>query len=160
MRRLLASRFLLPLAGAVIAGYALYASLYWPFKTGLFPRVIALPLLALSLVELLLYITGREVERGGHAVDFELTKDIAPALARKRTATIFAWIFGFLLLILLAGFPLAVPLFVLLYLKVAGKERWLLTLLLTLLSWVTIEGLFNRLLHLPFPQGWLFSLFG
>ena len=35
-----------------------------------------------------------------------------------------------------------------------------LTLLLTLLSWLTMEGLFNRLLHLPFSQGWIFSLWG
>ena len=158
MKRVLSSRFLLALAGAMIAGYALYASLQWPFRTALFPRVIAVPLLALSLLELLLCAVVAEPEREGHAVDFELTKDITPALARIRTVAIFSWIFGFFFLILLFGFTLAVPLFVFLYLKVVGKEGWILTLLLTLLSWLTMEGLFNRLLHLPFPEGWLFSL--
>ena len=50
------------------------------------------------------------------------------------------------------------PLFVFLYLKLAGKEGWVLSLSMTALSWLTMEGLFNRLLHLPFPEGWLFSL--
>jgi len=160
MKRLLNSRFLLALAGALVAGYALYASLYWPFRTALFPRVIAVPLMALSLLELLLCAAGAELEREGHAVDFELTTDIEPGVARRRTIAIFSWTFGFFLLILLVGFPLAVPLFVFLYLKLAGGEGWLLTLLLTLLSWLTMEGLFNRLLHLPFSQGWIFSLWG
>ncbi len=160
MKGFLSSRFLLALAGAMIAGYALYASLHWPFRTALFPRVIAVPLLALSLLELILCVAGPELEREGHAVDFELTKDIDPAVARRRTVAIFSWTFGFFFLILLCGFTLAVPLFVFLYLKLTGKEGWVLTLLLTLLSWLTMEGLFNRLLHLPFPQGWIFSLWG
>lgn len=160
MKRLLDSRLLLALAGVAVAGYALYTSLHWPFRTALFPRVIGVPLLALSLLELLLCVAGPESEREGHAVDFEMTKDIEPALARKRTLAIFSWTFGFFALILLFGFPLAVPLFVLLYLKLPGGEGWALTLLLTLVSWLTMEGLFNRLLHLPFPQGWLFSILG
>jgi len=160
MKGFLNSRSFLALAGGMIAGYALYASLHWPFKTALFPRVVGIPLLALSLFELVLCMAGVEPEREGHAVDFELAKDIAPGLARRRTVAIFSWIFGFFVLILLCGFPLAVPLFVFLYLRLAGKHGWVLTLLLTLLSWFTMEGLFNRLLHLPFPDGWIFSLWG
>jgi hypothetical protein len=49
---------------------------------------------------------------------------------------------------------------VFLYLKLAGNEGWTLTILLTALSWLFMEGLFDRLLHLPFPRGWLFALFG
>jgi len=69
------------------------------------------------------------------------------------------WVLGFLALILLLGFPLAVPLFVFLYLRFGGREPWLLTLLLTALSWSLMEGVFDRLLHLPFAEGWIFSLF-
>ena len=91
-------------------------------------------------------------------MDFQLTTDVDPAVARKRTTSILAWILGFLVLIVLVGFPLAVPLFVFLYLRIAGREGWVLTVLLTAVSWLFMEGLFNRFLHLPFPQGWLFSL--
>lgn len=158
MKATISSRVMLSLAAALVAGYALYASLHWPFRTGLFPSVIGVPLLFLALLEMALSAFGTEKQREGHAVDFELTTDVDPITARKRTLAIFSWILGFLTLILLVGFPLAVPLFVFLYLKLVGKEGWVLCLVLTAVSWLFMEGLFDRLLHLPFPQGWILSL--
>ena len=152
--------FLLALAVAFMGGYALYVSNEWPFRTAFFPRMIAISLLLLALIEMALSVFGTEKEREGHAVDFELTTDIDSLVARRRTLTIIVWILGFFALILSVGFPLGVPVFVFLYLKWAGKERWGLTLLLTILSWLLIKGLFDWLLHLPFPPGWIFSLLG
>jgi len=151
-------RFFLALAATLVASYALYASMYWPFRTALFPRIIGVPLLILALVEMALSAFGTERQQEGHAVDFELTTSVDTAVARRRTRAIVAWTLGFLALILLIGFPLAVPLFVFLYLKVAGGEGWVLTLSLAALSWLFMKGLFDRLLHLPFPEGWIFSL--
>ena len=158
MTRLLNLRCVLSLATACLAGYALYASWDWPFRTALFPRIIALPIVVLASIELALSVWGNERERDGHAVDFQLTDTIEPALARKRTLAIVIWTLGFLVLIVLVGFPLAVPIFVFAYLKVAGRESWMLTIVLTAISWLSMEGLFNRLLHLPFPEGLIFGL--
>jgi hypothetical protein len=158
MRRLLNLRCALSLATACVAGYALYASWSWPFRTALFPRVIALPSLFLALIESALSVWSIEGEREGHAVDFQPTDTVEPALARKRTIAIIIWMLGFLVLILLVGFPLAVPIFVCAYLKIAGREAWTLTIVLTAISWLSMEGLFTRLLHLPFPDGLIFGL--
>ena len=158
MRCLLNLRFALSLAAGCVAGYALYASWSWPFRTALFPRVIALPILFLALIELALSVWSIEREREGHAVDFQLTDTVEPALARKRTIAIIIWMLGFLVLILLVGFPLAVPIFVFVYLRIAGREPWTLTIVLTAISWLFMEGLFNRFLHLPFPEGMIFGL--
>ena len=158
MRRLLNLRCALSLATACVAGYALYASWSWPFRTALFPRVIALPILFLALIEWALSVWSSERESAGHAVDFQLTDTVEPALARKRTIAIIMWTLGFLALILLVGFPLAVPIFVFAYLKIAGQEPWTLTIALTTVSWLAMDGLFDRLLHLPFPEGWVFAL--
>lgn len=144
---------------ALVACYALYSAIDWPFRTALFPRMIAVPLLLLALIEMGLCAFGTEKRREGHAVDFELTTDIDPSVAHRRTTAILGWILGFFILILLIGFPVGVPLFVLLYLKLAGKERWGLALVLTFLSWLLMKGLFDLLLHIPFPQGWIQSLF-
>ncbi|HZD40400.1 MAG TPA: tripartite tricarboxylate transporter TctB family protein [Terriglobales bacterium] len=152
--------FFLALGVAVIAGYALYAAIDWPFRTALFPRIIGAPLFLLALAEMGLSAFSTEKRREGHAVDFELTTDIDPVVARHRTWAIVGWILGFFVLVLLIGFPIGVPLFVFLYLKLAGKEKWGLTLALTVLAWVIIEGLFDQLLHIPFPDGWIQSLFG
>jgi hypothetical protein len=146
------------LATACVAGYALYASWSWPFRTALFPRVIALPILLLALVEWALSTWGTESENKSHAVDFQFTDTVEPGLARKRTLAIILWTIVFLALIVLIGFPLAVPLFVCGYLKIAGREPWKLTVALTVISWVAMESLFNRLLHLPFAEGWLFGV--
>jgi hypothetical protein len=158
VRRILNLRCALSLATACVAGYALYASWSWPFRTALFPRVIALPILLLALIELALSVWGSEKERDGHAVDFQLTDTVEPALARKRTIAIIMWTLGFLALIVLVGFPLAVPIFVFAYLKIAGREPWTLTIALTAISWLAMDGLFDRLLHLPFPEGLVFAL--
>jgi hypothetical protein len=112
----------------------------------------------LALIELALSIWGSEKEGDGHAVDFQLTDTVEPALARKRTIAIIIWTLGFLALIFLVGFPLAVPIFVFAYLKVAGQEPWTLTIALTAISWLAMDGLFDRLLHLPFPEGLVFAL--
>jgi hypothetical protein len=120
--------------------------------------VIALPILFLALTEWALSVWSSEKERQGHAVDFQFTDTVEAALARKRTIAIIIWTLGFLVLILLVGFPLAVPIFVFAYLKIAGREPWTLAIVLTAISWLSMEGLFNRLLHLPFPEGWIFGL--
>jgi hypothetical protein len=158
MKRILNLRFGLSLAVAAAASYAVYASFYWPLRAALFPRVIGIPLVILAMLEMFLSAMGPEKQREGHAVDFELSKDVDAVTARKRTIGMFLWIIGLLILILSVGFTLAVPLFVLLYMRLAGGEKWGLTLTLTVFSWLFIEALFNRLLHIPFPQGWLFRL--
>jgi hypothetical protein len=112
----------------------------------------------LALIEMALSIWGVEREREGHAVDFELTTTVEPVLARKRILEIFAWILGFLVLILAVGFPLAVPIFVFAYLRIAGREPLTLSIVLTLVSWIFMEGVFDRFLHIPFPDGWILGL--
>lgn len=153
-------RAVLALGTLVLAGSALYSTLDWPWQTALFPRLIGVPLFLLALIETALCVLGPEGAREGHAVDFELTTDVDPATARRRTLAIETWIVGFFGLILLVGFPLAVPIFVFAYLKLAGREGWILTIILTATSWLFMEGLFDRLLHIPFSEGWIFSLFG
>jgi hypothetical protein len=89
------------------------------------------------------------------AKDFQLSAGVAPALARRRTAAAMGWLAGFLAAIVLLGFPLAVPLFMLLYLKLQGREGWAVSIALTAAVWALFYGLFDKLLHLPFPAGLL-----
>ena len=152
-------KVVIALATLLIAGHALYISLDWPSRTALFPRVIAMPLFLLALAETVLCLLGPEKARAGHAVDFELTTDVDPATVQRRTLAITTWILAFFGLILLVGFPLAVPIFVFSYLKLAGREGWVLTTVLTATSWLFMEVLFDRLLHIPFSEGWVFLLF-
>jgi hypothetical protein len=67
---------------------------------------------------------------------------------------------AFLALIVLLGFPIAVAVFMLVYLKVQAKEGWLFSIVLTAAVWGAFYGLFDMMLHLPFPAGWLLEWLG
>jgi len=71
----------------------------------------------------------------------------------RRAWGILAWMVGFIVLVLLLGFPLAVPVFVLGYLVTSGRESWLLSAVLAAAAWGAFYLLFQRLLHFPFEDG-------
>jgi hypothetical protein len=82
--------------------------------------------------------------------------DQEDAHAVRETVKISSWILGYFVAILLLGFSVAIAAMTLLYLKVA-KERWLISIVLTLSAWVSFYGLFVYFLHVPFPEGLLFA---
>jgi hypothetical protein len=133
-------------------------ALNWPLKTALFPVIIGIPVTFMALIDLFLNLFGRDrgVEKQA-AFDFKLSEDVDQALAIRRTWFAFAWIMAFFLMILIFGFHLAVPLYVLLYLKIKGRERWGISLLLMASAWVLFYGLFVWLLDTPFHEGWIFK---
>ena len=134
----------------------------WRLQARLYPWAIGIPMLVLALIQLIVEIRGvrKKNPTGNAPVDYQFTQAMDTAVARRRTLTIFSWIFGFVISIWLLGFSLSVPLFVFLYLKVQSREPWALTLVLTAAAWVIFFGLFDRLLHLPFPDGKLLLWLG
>lgn len=137
----------------LVAGYGIITAWAWPWKASLFPLAIGAPLFCLAAAEALWLLLGKS-EPQGEAMDFQLSTH---EQSLKRTAIAVAWMLGFFAAIVLLGFPAAVPLFVLLYLKLQGGERWILSIVVTLLVWGIFYGLFDQLLHLRFPDGWLRS---
>ena len=137
----------------LVAGYGIVEAWAWPTKAKLFPLVIGIPLFCLAAAEALWSLLGKAAPEG-EAREFQLSigKDTA-----RRTAVAIAWILAFFAAVLLLGFPIAVPLFVLAYLRLQGRERWTLSIVMTLAVWAVFYGLFDRLLHLPFPAGWVFA---
>jgi hypothetical protein len=78
----------------------------------------------------------------------------------RRTAGIFGWIVGYFVGIWLLGFSLGVPLCTFIQLKIFGREKWPLSLIYTASAWALIYGIFDRVLHVPFPTGYLFEVLG
>ena len=132
----------------------------WPGVVRLFPWAIGFPMLFVSIVLLVGELRGtpepKPADQG--PMDFRFTLGLDGALVRKRTLTTFAWIFATLAAIWLFGFLIAVPLIVFLYTKVQSQEPWTLSLALTGVCWLMLAGLFDRVLHLPFPEGIVFGL--
>lgn len=138
----------------VISAYAAIAALAWPFKTGLFPLVISVPLFCLATAEVLAIILS--------GPRFSLTKDfqrppseVPGSLAARRSLLAIGWILGFFAAILLFGFLVAVPVFMFLYLKLRARESWLFSIVFTAIIAGAFWGLFDYALHLPFGSGLL-----
>ena len=145
----------------ILSGYGIFAASAWPWKAALFPLVIGVPLFCLASAEALWTLFGSsEPSSAAEPVDFQLSNTLPAKETLRRTALAAAWMVGFFAAIVLLGFPIAVPLFVFLYLKLHGREGWTLSILVTLGVWGVFYGLFDRLLHLPFPAGWLLGWLG
>jgi hypothetical protein len=150
------SKASLALSAAIMicSGYAVYAASSWPWKAALFPIAIGIPVFLLAAAEVVWSLAGSaDSER---AMDIEMSADVPAPVASRRTVLTVAWMIGFFAVIALIGFPCAVPLFVFLYLKLQGREGWIFSALFSAAVWGFFYLVFDRLLHLPFPAGWLF----
>jgi Tripartite tricarboxylate transporter TctB family len=153
-------RSLFSLLLMIVAAYAIFSARRWSFKTSLFPLATGIPLFVLAGTQLILELFGSEQTTGGPAVDLELATGVDPRVARKRVAGILAWIAGFILLVFLVGFPIAVPVFIFSYLSLQSRVGWRLSFTLTAVAWLCFYGLFQWLLHLPFEDGLIQSWLG
>ena len=152
------------LSAILVVFFALfvYTAKDWRLQARLYPWAIGIPMLVLALVQVVLDLRGigPKKSRSDAPVDVQFAERTDPVVARRRTINIFSWIAGYILAIWLFGFSYSVPLVVFLYLKVQSRERWPLSIALTAAAWLLFWGLFDRLLHLPFPQGELFVWLG
>ena len=142
------------LALIVTIALALWQSRNFGYRAGLFPWVIGTPTLLFALLQLGRDVLGKKKK----AAIGEREVEINSQVIWQRTVSIILWTFGFFLAIWLLGFSYAVPLTMLLYLRLAGKESWTMTALVTFFSWLFYWGLFEKMLNVPFPEGLLISL--
>jgi hypothetical protein len=153
-------RTLFSLFLTVVAGYAIYRAAGWSFKTGFFPLAIAIPLLCLAALQIALEFFGApEVESAG-AVEAEFTNEVPAREARRRAIATFVWIALFIGFVYFVGFPLAVPLFLLLYLRLQSRVNWVFSITLTAVTWAAFYALFERGIHLQFAPGQLQTWLG
>jgi hypothetical protein len=132
---------------------SIWFSIFSEFRPGLFPWVVGFLGLSLAFLQLNLD-AARAVKTIGHGL--VKARDQEATRLTRETVKISAWILGYFAAIWLLGFPVATVVMTFLYLKLA-KERWLTTLILAFLTWVSFYGLFIYFLHVPFPEGVLFA---
>ena len=147
--------------GVVIMGlsaWAVFTATQWPLKAALFPLVIGVPVFCLAAAEVLWILFGSSPSPEG--TEHQPSEDLPETIPLRNTLAAIAWILGLFVVIVLLGFPVAVPLFVLIYVKWQGREGWVLSLAYTLAVWGLFCGLFAQVLHLPFPAGWIQAWIG
>jgi putative tricarboxylic transport membrane protein len=142
----------------MLLSLALWRSRNFGYRAGLFPWVIGTPTLILAFLQATREIAGKKKKTTAAAHAEIVEVEIDPEVAKKRTISIILWTIGFFVAIWFFGFSYAVPLTILLYLKLAGGEKWPLTIAVTFFSWLFYWGLFEKMLNVPFPEGLLLEL--
>jgi len=153
--RILFSLFLI-----AVAAYAVRSAWGWAFKASLFPLSVSIPLILLAAAQLLLDLFGKAETASGPSVDLEFGADVPPEIARRRVSAVLLWIAGFILLVFLLGFPVAVPVFMLSYLKLQSGAGWRQSIGITVGAWGFFYIVFERVIRLQFEAGLVQSWLG
>jgi putative tricarboxylic transport membrane protein len=141
----------------VVFAAALWPALSWPERARIFPIVIFGPLLVLSVANFIKDLRRRPwTESIKQAID---EAGIDEATFRKRTREILGWVVVFFLALWLLGFPVGIPLATFVYLKLAARESWTTSILVTFGSWAFLVGVFGYVLDFLFPEAALYRLF-
>ena len=153
--RILFSLFLI-----AVAAYAVRSAWAWTFKAGLFPLAVSIPLIVLTATQLLLDLFGKAETAKGPSVDLEFGADVPLEIARRRVTNVLLWIGGFILLVFLLGFPVAVPVFMLSYLGLQSRAGWWQSIGITLAAWGFFYIVFQRVIRMQFETGLLQTWLG
>lgn len=130
------------------------SALQWPSKAALLPIILGSFVSVMALIELY-FILIRKAGEPPRGIDIDHSTGLDKVEERRRILSIFIWMFGFLFLFLLLGFNIATGVYLFLYLKFSGKERWLSSLGLTAIIWVSFYFFFIWLSAIQFPKGLL-----
>ena len=124
----------------------LYEAKDWRMQARLYPLAIGIPMVICAIIQVILDLKGVKAKQSsdGAPMDFQFQQtDVSPEDVRKRTITMFSWMFGFFAMIWLVGYVIAIPLMVFGYLKFQSNESWVLSTTLTVIAFVCFYVLFN-----------------
>ena len=135
-------------------------------KARLVPLLVGMATLILGILVLIGETyprLGRILEQGLFDADKRVSKT-EPGLAKgngsssvKRILTGFGLMVGFFMLVWLVGFLLAIPVFVLCFLKIIARLLWIKTLLITLFVWGFVVVVFCYGMRLELFKGILWG---
>jgi hypothetical protein len=131
----------------------------WPANARMVPFIVgcaALAFCSLSLADALFRRQAPDSDSSGagsiHMDVTSSTADLPPSIVARRSAIFFGWLLGFMASVWAIGMILTVPLFVILFMRIAGKEPVRLVLPQALVGGVFVYVVFHRLLAVPWPQ--------
>lgn len=142
----------------LVFALALWQSRTFDFRTGLFPWAIGIPVFCLAIGQFIMDLASPAAQvEGGPSTTGE---GLPIAVVNRRTTGMFAWIVTYFIAIWLLGFSVGVPLCTFIQLRIFGREKWPLSLIYTASAWAFIYAIFDKILHVPFPEGQLILWLG
>jgi hypothetical protein len=134
----------------------------WPYIAKLMPvYVAAVPGLILVIAQLTRDAFGKapvaQVDEGSIDMDEVYNVKLEKKVEVRRTLLFFGWFIAGALGIWLLGIVIALPVLVLLYTLIEGRETWTTSLVMTACTYLLIWGLFEYMLETRWPSGLLFG---
>lgn len=121
----------------------------------LFPLVIGSSALVLCAIQLFLdlFAPGKEGPVDPvDLMDLPVDRDVPAREVAIRASKIFAWLVGLFAGSYVIGLPIAVPLFVFLYIAVRSRPSPWITIAITLVILGVVFGVFHYFIHVPWPR--------
>jgi hypothetical protein len=147
---------------ALVGGFFVYLfveSLQWPLGSALMPWItvgIGMPFWVYRVLVLIL----RAGEAPGQIMDIGFRTGSDPVGERGRFVRIALFILGLYLGIWLFGFHVALPLGMLIYVRVYGQLSWLGSLSVALLFLILLVGVYDKLLNATWHEPLVWQWFG
>ena len=161
----------------VFTGMVIVASRY-PAGARFMPYVLGFPAIALCLLQLFLDARERHLTKSnvkteleiaeeqasrvvGHAVHFDVGNTLVgeegldPREQIRREMIAWGYFLALIIGIILFGFHIAVPVFLVVFLRYRAMASWRMTLGLTAISTIILFFAFEHLLHIPLHTGFI-----
>lgn len=167
---------LFALTVSALAVWVVWEAWAWDIQVRLTPWVIGFPTAILAAAVFVQELAGtvRNTKESGGDGSFGTSDE--PVLSKvmfeasgsgletfeeqRRTLEVVGWIVAFALAIWSLGFHIGIPLVTLLYLRIAGRERWPVSVTMSVGVWLCTALLFDCSMHVFFMEGKLFVLLG
>lgn len=117
-------------------------------QAGFFPIIASIILFILSIITIIRAL----FQRNGETLDISKERDENSKDTNKIVITIIMLV-GFTVLLPKVGYPLSTFLLLCILLKVIAQQRWMTTLLFSLLTTIITFILFKVVLNIQFPKG-------
>ena len=136
---------------------ALFIAKDWPVRASIVILLLGTIGIVLALIQLTFDF---KTARGEGPKPARPTYEVAALEHQGRWGSleIWAWLWGLFFAIHLIGFLTTLPLFVFLYVKLYGG-RWVTAGIFAVVTWGFLYGVFDQVLHVPWPEPWLGLLF-
>ena len=167
MRKLLSDRSAIGLFFFIIIVAAVWLAFDFNAAARMMPLIIGVPTLILATVVLAMELASQrsgkppKVEGGmdGSRLGKNLTAEQARGVARSERSVIL-WLIALVIMIWLLGLLWSIPVFLILYQWLQGREPWRLTLSISLGTWAVVYLLFVQILKMELYGGLIQDLLG
>lgn len=158
--------FAVVLIGAM--GYLLYLSTFWSSSSALVPTIVCIVGIVAVIGSVIQSAWERapiidgSAARAKSGVYMDIATDddnLANRTIVLRAVGFFGWLVGFMASMAVVGLIVTIPIFVIAYMRIEGRERWRLVVAQAICITLFAYFVFDRLLNLPWPPTWMGATF-